>query len=356
MKAEKETVMAQGNESETTTKHVHNNTGTASFVFMDNVGKVLDVSIATRKNVILYGKGGYGKSEYTLEYMKERGIDPYIITMGTGMTTDRLFGGLDLKEFNDSGKIQYLVENSFMNHEYVIFEELFDAPDFILEQLKDILSSKVFRNGSQVFPIKTKLIVCCTNKTREEFAKNNSLRALMERFPLEQEVKWVNSTRISYEKLLNTKLGYADPMLTYILEQYAVAGNTISPRIAIVAAELIDKCGPDCLSFIAEFATKPEILKNAIARFASILEIDVISKEINEIHADFKALKLDSNDAIKKGIELNAKIHAQLTKLKGIKADDTLVQQTTDLRKKFDKIYEDNKKQLDLFTHIMQDN
>src|SRR4029078_3038105 len=110
--------------------------------------------------------------------------------MGSGTTTDKLFGGLDLKLFNEEGKIQYLVENSFMNDEFVIFEELFDAPDYILEQLKDILSSGVFRNGTQVFPIKTKLIICCTNKTREQFSKNDSLKALMERFPLEHEVKW----------------------------------------------------------------------------------------------------------------------------------------------------------------------
>ena len=75
---------------------------------------------------------GHGKSEITLDFLKAKGINPYIITMGTGMTTDRLFGGLDIPTFEKTGKIEYLVENSFMNHEYVIFEEMFDAPDFIL--------------------------------------------------------------------------------------------------------------------------------------------------------------------------------------------------------------------------------
>jgi hypothetical protein len=56
-----------------------------------------------------------------------------------------------------------------MNHEYVVFEEMMDAPDFILEQLKDILSSGEFRNGTQVYPIKTRFIVCNTNKTRRIF-------------------------------------------------------------------------------------------------------------------------------------------------------------------------------------------
>lgn len=330
-------------------------TGTKSFVFMDTVKHVLDVSMITRKNLILFGKGGYGKSEFTMDYLKEHNIDPYVITMGTGMTTDRLFGGLDLKTFNDTGKIEYLVENSFMNHEYVIFEELFDAPDFILEQLKDILSSGIFRNGGQQFEIKTEVIVCCTNKTREEFAKNASLRALMERFPLEQEVKWSNYNRITYSKLLETKLGFADPMLTYILECYAQGGHTISPRIAIVAATIIDKCGPECLTFIAEFNAKPEILKVAISKFSSIMEIDIIGKEIAQLADKFKKLKLTDTAGIKAGNDLNKEIFSQLTKLKSIKADDSLVASTTELRKKYEKIYEDNKRQLELLVHVMED-
>jgi hypothetical protein len=60
--------------------------------------------------------------------------------MGAGMNADRLFGGLDINKFHDEG-VLYLLDNSFMNHEYVVFE-MMDAPDFILEQLKDILSSE----------------------------------------------------------------------------------------------------------------------------------------------------------------------------------------------------------------------
>ena len=117
------------------------------FVFMDKALKILDVGLKTEKNVILYGPGGHGKSELTLEFFYEKQINPYIITMGTGMTTDRLFGGINIPAFEKEGKLEYLIENSFMNHEYVIFEEMMDAPDFILEQLKDILSSGIFRNG-----------------------------------------------------------------------------------------------------------------------------------------------------------------------------------------------------------------
>ena len=87
----------------------------ADFVFMDKSLSILDIGLKTGKNIVLYGPGGHGKSELTMAYLAEKGIDPYVITMGTGMTTDRLFGGLDIPTFEKTGKIEYLVENSFMN-------------------------------------------------------------------------------------------------------------------------------------------------------------------------------------------------------------------------------------------------
>jgi MoxR-like ATPase len=305
----------------------------SSFVYMNKTRDILDISVDTNKNVILHGKGGYGKSEFTEAYLRGRGITPYTITMGSGMTTDRLFGGVDLNQFNKSGKIEYLIENSFMNQEYVIFEELFDAPDFILEQLKDILSSGIFRNGSQVFSIKTKNIICCTNRTREEFSKNNSLKALMERFPLELEVGWKDHTRINYEHLLEAKFGpgNADPMLTYVLETFGKKGHTISPRIAIVAAELIRDCGPNCLEFIADFKAQEKVLKDALSKFKAIADI---AEKVNKL----SKLQAEVEEAINNGItsksqaepvsKLISKMSREVKNLSAIKADDSLAVST----------------------------
>jgi MoxR-like ATPase len=266
------------------TKTVEEATGVArDFVFMDKSVSILDIGLKTGKNIVLYGPGGHGKSELTMAYLAEKGIDPYVITMGTGMTTDRLFGGLDIPTFEKTGKIEYLVENSFMNSEYVVFEELFDAPDFILEQLKDILSSKVFRNGTQIFPIKTKFIICCTNRTREEFSKNASLKALMERFPLELNVVWDNYTEASYSKLLETKFGEGnvDPIIPYLLQEYHRGGITISPRVAVTAYTVYEECGPDSLSFIAEFAKKPTLIADTLKKYQSTLKFRKLSTELD---------------------------------------------------------------------------
>lgn len=264
---------------------VEDNSRMDSFVFMDPAISLLDIGLKTEKNIVLYGPGGHGKSDLALEFFHEKGIQPYVITMGTGITTDRLFGGLDLKKLDQDGKIEYLVENSFMNHEFAIFEELMDAPDFILEQLKDILSSGYFRNGTQVYKIKTRFIVANTNKTREEFSKNDSLKALMERFPMELNVVWPNYNSIAYNTLLEKVFGVGkvDPTIPFILEEYAKNNVTISPRIAIDCYSVYETCGPDSLKFFADFAKKPEIITEALKKFAATIKFKQIGVEIEDL-------------------------------------------------------------------------
>lgn len=306
------------------TKSVKRNPVGDKFVFMDKTVNILNVGFSTSKNVILYGPGGHGKSEITLDFLKAKGIEPFIQTMGTGMTTDRLFGGLDIPTFETTGKIEYLVENSFMNHEYVIFEELFDAPDFILEQLKDILSSGVFRNGTQVFPIETKFIICCTNRTRDEFSKNMSLKALMERFPLELNVIWDNYTEISYNKLLESKFGEGevDPVIPYLLQEYAKNNIVISPRVAVTAYQVYDQCGPESLAFIAEFAKKPSLIAEAIKKFESTMKFRELSAGITDMIETLNSLPLGSREDEKTYKEAIRSLEMQLKDIQGLTVGD----------------------------------
>lgn len=278
---------------------------------------------------------GHGKSEIALDFLQSRGIQPYIITMGTGMTTDRLFGGLDIPTFEKTGKIEYLVENSFMNHEYVIFEELFDAPDFILEQLKDILSSGVFRNGTQIYPINTKFIICCTNRTRDEFSKNMSLKALMERFPLELNVIWDNYTEISYNKLLESKFGAdnVDPIIPYLLQEYAKNGITISPRVAVTAYSIYEQCGPDALAFIAEFAKKPSLISEAIKKFESTIKFRELSNQISSHIETLNSFSLSSEDDVDAFKKTLSSLKKMLSDIKGLSVNDDIANIQADLIK-----------------------
>lgn len=327
------------------------------FVFMDKTLQILDIGFATRKNVVLYGPGGHGKSEATLAFFEEKGISPYVITMGTGMTTDRLFGGLDIPTFEKTGKIEYLVENSFMEHEYVIFEEMFDAPDFILEQLKDILSSKTFRNGTQVFPIKTKFIVCCTNRTRDEFSKNMSLKALMERFPLELNVIWDNYTEITYNKLLESRFGEGevDPMIPFLLQEYAKNGIIISPRTAINAYEVYQSCGPDALTFIAEFSKKASLIKETVKKFESMFEFNKLVTEVNELMNT-----ITDNPQLSKGddnqLEIDvASLKGKLIELKALTISDDIAAKHAQIVKIATDFYKQCEKKAQIKSIVVED-
>ena len=299
-----------------------------SFVFMEKASQILEIGFATEKNIVLYGPGGHGKSELTMAYFASKGIEPYVITMGTGMTTDRMFGGLDIPTFNQTGKIEYLVENSFMNHEYVVFEEMFDAPDFILEQLKDILSSGTFRNGTQVFPIKTKFIVCCTNRTRDEFSKNMSLKALMERFPLELNVVWDNYTDIAYHRLLEQRFGEGnvDPVIPFILQEYAKNSIVISPRVAITAYTVFEQCGPEALSFIAEFAKKPSLVADALKKYENTAKLRALGSLMQDHHQILDLNPLASKTDLESFNVTMGQYEEMLKELKSLKVSDDLAE------------------------------
>lgn len=333
---------------------VKRNPVSEKFVFMDKTINILNVGFMTGKNVVLFGPGGHGKSEITLDFLKAKGIEPFIQTMGTGMTTDRLFGGLDIPTFETTGKIEYLVENSFMNYEYVIFEELFDAPDFILEQLKDILSSGVFRNGTQVFPINTKFIICCTNRTRDEFSKNMSLKALMERFPLELNVIWDNYTEITYNKLLESKFGEGevDPVIPYLLQEYAKNGITISPRVAVTAYQVYDECGPDALAFIAEFAKKPSLIAEAIKKFESTLKFRELAASLTESVNTLSSLPLSTRDDEKVYKAQMKKLEHQIKDIKGLTVSDDLASTHAELVKGATQMFEKATKELTIVSFL----
>ena len=148
--------------------------------------------------------------------------------------------------------------------------------------------------------------------------------------------------------MLNKKLGFADPLLSYVLEQFEVAGVKISPRIAIEAAEVLDQCGPECLDFIADFKSKPEILKQAVSKFQGMIEVENIRKELGTFAKEFASLDLSNSEGLAEGVKVNAKIFTTVSKLKVIKADDSVIQTTTELIKTFTKQYDTNKKNLEL--------
>lgn len=260
---------------------------TDKFIYSDDVEAILQIALTTDKNIILFGAGGHAKSEMVETALIQ--FKPFVQTFGEGMTEERLFGGLEMKLFQEQGQIKYQTNNSFMAHEIVIFEEFFDAPTNVLLSVKDILTSKRFRNGSQTEQIKTKVVIALTNRTPEEVGEDLSSKALLERFPLKLEVKWKHYTALDFQKLFKKVL--KTDSLDYLAEIFAEiheSNGFISPRTAIHAGEVALKCGISALKYIdgidADVYKKLEKMKKQAEKEAREDE------ELKEFQNDVKAL------------------------------------------------------------------
>jgi hypothetical protein len=265
------------------------------FAYSEEVASCLFTSYKSEEHVVLYGPGGHGKSEMSLEFFDSLGIKPFVQALGPGTTVEQLLGGMDMKLFNKTGEIQYLVENSFMNHEYVIFEEAFDAPVYVLTILKDILTSRELRNGHQVFPIKTKMIVICTNHSRSVIADDLSIKALMERFPLELEVKWQSYHEANYQTMFNIVFGSSTTVKDYnviskLCGTLYSEGTTISPRTAVKMAKIYSTVGAAGLKFFAD------VPKSAYEELAKIEESSRKDAESLQVITSFEEDIKNFND------------------------------------------------------------
>jgi hypothetical protein len=173
-----------------------------------------------------------------------------------------------------------------------------------------------------------------------------SLRALMERFPLELNVIWDNYTEISYNKLLESKFGVdnVDPVIPYLLQEYAKNGITISPRIAVTAYMVYDQCGPEALSFIAEFTKKPSLIAEAINKFEATIKFRNLSTDLTNVLGELNSAKIDSKEDETNYKLLIKNLDKHLTDIQGITVSDdiahlhaSLVKGAKEARNKFAK-------------------
>ena len=238
-------------------------------VYQEKLVDVLFKGFELGKNVLMYGRGGHNKSEGTLDVLKElkaEGLinsDPFVMSFGDGLTEESLFGGMNVKKFTDDGIMEYLFKNSFLEHEIVVFEEIFDAPPQVLLSLKDVLTSGYARKGNQSHKSKVKMVIGLTNKSKEEFAEDDSLEALAQRFPLTLKVEWPSYNKSDFNLLFKKVFGkefYEDNRSTLnelsdILYQNNAAQETfVSPRTAVHAASLY--CAGGDLKYISDISPK----------------------------------------------------------------------------------------------------
>lgn len=214
------------------------------FIRSDRIARILDLAVESGQNVLLWGPAGHGKSEMVEAALSQVSTEIFVQSFGEGMDEATLWGGLDLAALENEKVIRYFPENSFLACQYAIFEEIFDAPASVLLALKDTLTARRLRKGTQQYPMKTRIIVGITNRDPAEIAElGPAAHALIERFPLQLKVEWKSYSAGDYLALLNKVvpigLNGFGPILAEILAKAGENERPISPRAAVRAAQIV---------------------------------------------------------------------------------------------------------------------
>lgn len=191
----------------------------SEFYLADDAVEMMTASLAMNMqnplsgNLIFYGPGGYGKTEMTELFLTvATGKKPFVVNMNQSSTPQEIFGGYDLEKFANGDGIQYLMENSFMQHEYVVFEEGLEPRPRVLSALKYLITSRVFAPPGQIpTPIKTKCIFIVTNVDTAVFNEAEDTAAFLERFPIRHRVSWDRYSSTDRMNAINNIINKFDP-------------------------------------------------------------------------------------------------------------------------------------------------
>lgn len=290
----------------------------ASFVFVEEMSRILALAFTAKKNVIVFGPGGHGKSEMVKAVVEGLGLadETFYQFFGEGMDEARLFGGLNFRKLEEDKVLEYFPEKSFLNSRVAVFEELFDAPASVLLALKDVLTARELRNGAQRFKMRTEIIICLTNKEPSEISDlGPAAHALIERFPLQLNLKWKDYSAASYLSMfekVTARLGGPvmngfKRVLAEILANATANGNFVSPRTAVHALQVcqaaasmrgsdhVEKCDLTDLRFLPGLEgladTIAKDLEAAMERAAAEARVVEAERKLATILAGFEDAK-----------------------------------------------------------------
>lgn len=319
----------------------------ASFIYFEEVAEVLAVALTARKNCILWGPSGHGKSAMVARVTQGLGLESetFVQSFGEGLDEAALWGGLDFGKLEGEKVLEYFPERSFLARRIAVFEEIFDAPVSVLLSMKDAMTSGALRKGAQVFPMMTQVIIGLTNREPAELAEMGpAAAALVERFPLQLRVCWpsykAGDFLAMYEKVPSALNGFTS-VLAEVIAKAVADGNIVSPRTAMHArdavlgratargAEGVGKEDLAALRFVPGLEKLGDTIavevEAAMARAQAASALEAVECRFTEVYADLGETPIRALQAAKR-------LAALENKLSGIAVPDELVTRRDGLR------------------------
>lgn len=208
------------------------------------------LALLTKQHVLLQGRTGTAKSllvRRTLNniLIDQKDSDPkpsvFAIQMAKGMGDEYLFGGINVKEMKESGKIIHVLDGMFPRKRFAFIDEVFDASDNTLRAMLEVLNERTFTRGPQREKASLHTAILTSNYRRE----NEVTEAILDRILFKAEVKKVTEPKARMAMYL-THLAAKDketlsiPAMSYnVLSRLVSATNRV--KMSEETLELYDE-------------------------------------------------------------------------------------------------------------------
>lgn len=224
----------------------------ATFTQVDDFLKLVKVitgigesSTPPSKNpyAVLYGPGGYGKTEMTELLFKHLVQGDFgVIPLSNYTTGPDLLGGYDMERMLKTGEVVEAIQRSVFARKAFVLEEGFQATTDTLNILKYLLTSGVHCADGTCYKLPCKYGFINTNSDPVEWANTadrvSESLAFLERFPYQMTIVWKDHSQDAYYSALRKK--YAEEEYKKVIEAVSLMaseahkrGNTMSPRLVI---------------------------------------------------------------------------------------------------------------------------
>ena len=219
------------------------------FFDMDGVVEALYYAIISGKNIVLYGPGGFGKTEITLEFIKQAGLDHSVIVGYEDMDVEGLLGLPNIAKMMEESVYEIAFEKTvFSNPGVLILEEFLDVNPKTAIALKDILTAGGYRQGNKLIPSAISSVIICSNKSPYELSVDNSTSALYkERFPFMVSIGWIEFSTTRYMGFIKKVVGEKEyeahkqvyDVLAELAHRTSKTKEVVSPRIVKDAIDIL---------------------------------------------------------------------------------------------------------------------
>lgn len=219
------------------------------FFEMDSVVEALYVALTSGLNIILYGPGGFGKTQVVKKFLEVSGVSHSTIVGYEDMEVDGLLGVVNIKKLTENAIYEICFENSvFRNPGILVLEEFLDARPSTAAALKDILTEGGYRRGTELVESLIGSVIICTNKSPDEMSGTTSSAAFYrERFPIVINVAWTSFDTQTYLRYLYhikpdkaAELPEEYMIISELASRTSAKGLIVSPRIAKYASDMVD--------------------------------------------------------------------------------------------------------------------